>query len=110
MPSTCTIFPNDSQTTHPTLDLGEKISVTRFNVDNSTTISATITIDSSASRGPRDVSVTTPRGTDILENGFVVTRGPLPVWIWVVAGLTGVVLLGALLLFVVRRGPHGKRN
>jgi len=85
------------------IDFGDKISVDKFNVDNATVIHATLAIDSSAARGPRNVSVTTPRGTDILEGGFVVTRGPLPVWIWVVAGLAGAVVLGVSALLIMRR-------
>lgn len=54
------------------VSFGAGITVNSFNVDSSTQITANITIDADAPTGPRDVSVTTLGGTDILVDGFTV--------------------------------------
>lgn len=58
------------------VDFGPGITVTGHTVKSSTQITAGITIGSSAAVGPRDVSVTTPGGTAILEDGFAVAAMP----------------------------------
>jgi hypothetical protein len=58
------------------VSFGAGISVNSFVVDSDTQIRANITIDAGATPGLRDVSVTTPGGTDILPNGFNVSQGP----------------------------------
>jgi hypothetical protein len=58
------------------VSFGLGIIVNSFNVDSSTQITANITIDPGATPGLRDVSVTTPGGTDVLTSGFTVSQGP----------------------------------
>jgi len=52
--------------------LGSYVSVNSFLVDNDAQITANITILSYASPGTRNVKVTTPCGSDLLNNGFTV--------------------------------------
>jgi hypothetical protein len=54
--------------------LGSYVSVNSLTVDNDTQITANITILSYASPGTRNVTVTTPAGTDTLSDGFTVNR------------------------------------
>jgi outer membrane protein assembly factor BamB len=54
--------------------LGSYVGVNSFTSDNDTQIIANITIASFASPGIRNVSVTTPGGTDTLAGGFTVNR------------------------------------
>ncbi len=54
--------------------LGSYVSVNSFLVDNDTQITANITILSYASPGTRNVTVTTPWGTNTLNGGFTVNR------------------------------------
>ncbi len=58
------------------VDFGSGIAVTGHAVKSSTQITAGITIEGSAAVGLRDVSVTAPGGTAILEGGFSVTAAP----------------------------------
>ncbi|MBN2100207.1 MAG: IPT/TIG domain-containing protein [Dehalococcoidia bacterium] len=58
------------------LDFGAEVTVNSFNVDSPTQITVNITIDAGATPGLRDVSVTTPGGTQSLANGFYVSQGP----------------------------------
>jgi hypothetical protein len=58
---------------------GAGITVNNFTVNNSTKITASISIDETAEPGLRDVFVTTPGGTDTLTNGFTVTAAPSPI-------------------------------
>jgi titin len=55
---------------------GSEITVNSFNVDNSTQITANITISGSAATGSRDVSLTTPGGTATKTGGFAVNQAP----------------------------------
>jgi len=57
-----------------TVNFGSGITTTGFTADNSTQISANITISSGATPGTRDVSVTTPGGTANLSDGFSVLQ------------------------------------
>ncbi|GAG35953.1 unnamed protein product, partial [marine sediment metagenome] len=57
-------------------DFGGGITVDSFTVDSATQITANITIDAAAATGVRDVSVTTPGGTDTLIAGFTVEPAP----------------------------------
>jgi hypothetical protein len=52
---------------------GADITINSSTVDSDTQITANITIDSGATLGTRDVTVTTPGGTDTLTDGFTVT-------------------------------------
>ena len=54
------------------VSFGSGIMVNTFTVDNSTQITANITISSNATPGARDVSVTTPGGTATKSAGFIV--------------------------------------
>jgi hypothetical protein len=56
---------------------GSGITVNKFTVNNSTQITANITIDDMAATGTREISVTSPVGTVNLPDGFAVT-GPAP--------------------------------
>ncbi len=58
------------------VDFGAGIITDNFTVDSDTQVTASITIDAAAAVGYRDVSVTTPEGTDAEANGFVVVATP----------------------------------
>jgi hypothetical protein len=58
------------------VDFGPGITVTGHTVKSGSQITAGITISGSAAAGPRDVAVTTPGGTAILEAGFAVAAVP----------------------------------
>jgi peptidoglycan/xylan/chitin deacetylase (PgdA/CDA1 family) len=55
---------------------GSGITVNSFTVDSPTRITCNITIDALADIGARDVSVTTPGGTDTMTGGFTVVQAP----------------------------------
>lgn len=59
-----------------TVGLGADITVNSFTVDNSTQITASISISASAMVGPRDVSVANAAGTDTMSGGFTVDQAP----------------------------------
>jgi hypothetical protein len=54
------------------VSFGANVTINSFTVDSATQITANITIAADAPVGPRDVSATTPGGTGILTNGFIV--------------------------------------
>jgi hypothetical protein len=56
------------------VSFGSGITTTGFTVDNSTQITANITIDAGAAVGARDVSVTNADGTDTLTSGFTIDQ------------------------------------
>ena len=58
------------------LSFGADVTVASFNVNNSSQITASISIGGSAASGPRDVTVTTPGGTATLASGFTVAGLP----------------------------------
>jgi hypothetical protein len=58
------------------VSFGAGITVTGFTEDSATQITADITIATDAALGARDVSVTTPAGTETLTDGFTVTDIP----------------------------------
>jgi hypothetical protein len=58
------------------VNFGDNITIESYGSMSDELISANITIESGAPSGPRDVTVTTPGGTDTLSNGF--TMGVLP--------------------------------
>ena len=58
------------------MSFGPGITINSFTVDNNTQITASITIDGAATAGYRDVSVTTPDGSDTEVNGFLVVAMP----------------------------------
>jgi hypothetical protein len=57
------------------VSFGAGITVEDFNVDSSTVITAEIAINAGATKGARDVSVTTPSGTGTKTDGFTVAGG-----------------------------------
>jgi subtilisin family serine protease len=62
-----------------TLTLGAGVTVSGVTVPSATQLQATLTIDSSAAEGPRDVTVTNPGGgAATLTGGFVVTVAGAP--------------------------------
>jgi hypothetical protein len=61
------------------VSFGDGITVNSFTVDNDTQISASITIAGDATPGTRDVSVTTPKGTGTLTDGFTIVENSPPV-------------------------------
>ena len=90
------------------VDFGSGITVTDFDVDSPDQITAHISIDEDAALGWRTVSVTTPEGTGILEEGFDVEDNDsgLPGWVWVlvvVGGLLAMAVLFAGGIMVLRR-------
>ena len=58
------------------VSFGADITVNSYTVDGNTQVTASITIGGSAAPGLRDVSLTTPGGTDTLPNGFTVLGIP----------------------------------
>ena len=56
------------------VDFGTGVTVSGFDVDSDTQITATIEIASGTPEGYRDVTVTTPGGSDTLTSGFEVTE------------------------------------
>ncbi len=54
------------------VSFGANITIDNYHIDTDAVISANITIDIDAILGVRNVSVTTPQGTGILTNGFMV--------------------------------------
>ena len=57
---------------------GSGITISNIIEDSSNQITAGITIDSAATLGPRDVSVTTPGGTATLTDGFTIVHNQIP--------------------------------
>jgi len=55
------------------VSFGTDIVINNFSIDYYTQVTANITIAENAALGTRDVSVTTPKGTGILSEGFTVT-------------------------------------
>jgi|GEM_PF-450011 len=74
------------------VSFGPGVSVISFQVDaGGAQIAADITIDAAAVPGPRDVSVTTPAGTDTLSSAFTVqSPPPVPPVLASVAPVSGV--------------------
>ena len=60
------------------VSFGSGITVNSYTVDNSTQITANITISGSATTGARDVSVTAPGGTATKSAGFTVSKPLAP--------------------------------
>jgi len=86
------------------VSLGEGITVNSFAVDSPTQITVNITIDENAASGSRDVSVTTPGGTDSLSGGFEIETlesGSTPFWAWILIGIVPLLLI--LFFFMLRR-------
>jgi hypothetical protein len=69
------------------VSFGESITTNSYSVDNDTQITANITIAAGANIGTRDVSVTTPEGTDIEIDAFTVIAANITVTAPVVAAL-----------------------
>ncbi len=93
------------------VDFGAGISVSGFTVVGDGEITARIAIDEGAGPGARDVTVTTPRGTATARGAFRVDGAGAGVhlWVYLVAGLGGLVGLGiltSLAIWIVRRRPR----
>ena len=87
---------------------GEGIAVSEFRVVSDTEVTAKIAIDSDATTGKRDVTVTTPSGTGASPGGFTVndTGSRVHLWVYLVAvagGLVGLGLLASLGVWLRRR-------
>jgi alpha-tubulin suppressor-like RCC1 family protein len=85
------------------VSFGTGITVENFDIIGNA-ITAEIVIDRDAEVGPRDVSVTTPMGTDTMTGGFAVTAGSsgLPWWAYLLVVLGGLVVLMMLVAVVAR--------
>ena len=81
------------------VSLGDGIRVESFTVDSPTQITATITIDQTATVGLRNVSVTTASDTATLSDSFNIqaqqTSHASSAWLWL-----GIVLVSLLLVFM----------
>jgi osmotically-inducible protein OsmY len=74
---TLTVIISGSNLTEATaISFGSGITVNNFIVNSDSQITVNISIASDAILGPRDASLTTPRGTGTLTGGFTVTQGP----------------------------------
>ena len=90
------------------IDFGPGITIRGVRVVSDGEITVEITIDSDAELGARDVSVTTPMGTDTMTGGFAVTArsSGLQWWMYpmaIVGGLMALMILVAVGARVVRR-------
>jgi len=81
------------------VSLGDGIRVESFTVDSPTQITATITIDQTATVGLRDISVTTASDTATLSDSFSIqaqqTSNASSAWLWL-----GIALVSLLLFFM----------
>jgi hypothetical protein len=89
------------------VSFGSGVTVENLDVSGNV-ITAVIAIDRDAETGPRDVSVTTPMGTNTMTGGFAVTAGSsgLQWWMYPVAilgGLMALMFLVAVAARLVRR-------
>jgi hypothetical protein len=85
------------------VSFGEGITVNGIQVDSPNQITVNITIDEDAEAGPRNVSVTTPGGTESLPDGFSVKEAGNSASLWWWLGLALVLLLLGLLFFMLTR-------
>jgi hypothetical protein len=69
------------------VSFGESITTNSFFVDSDTQITANVTLTASANIGTRDVSVTTPEGTDTATGAFTVIEANITITAPVVAAL-----------------------
>lgn len=79
------------------VSFGDGVTVRSFTVDSDTQITATISIGREAETGTRDVTVTTPNGSETLPALFTVEATPssVPLYVWLLAGFgAAAVLLG----------------
>ena len=89
------------------VNFGSGITVNSFSVDSSNRITANITINSDASPGHYDVTVTTPSGDGTLTEAFSVTTestgGSGSWWLWLLTPLLFLGIGGLLLLLLFKR-------
>jgi large repetitive protein len=88
------------------ISFGDGVTVRSFTVDSDTQISATISISRRAETGSRDVTVTTPEGTETLPGLFSIEVPPtsVPMYVWLLAGFgAAAVLLGLAGVLVWRK-------
>jgi len=89
------------------VNFGSGITVNSFSVDSSNRITANITINSDASPGHYDVTVTTPSGDGTLTEAFSVTTesagGSGSWWLWLLTPLLLLGIGGLLLLLLFKR-------
>jgi hypothetical protein len=78
------------------VSFGEGITVHSFTVDSDTQITAIVDIGRRADVGARDVTVTTPEGTETFPAFFTVEAPPssLPLYVWLLAGFGAAAVLG----------------
>lgn len=83
------------------VSFGAGIEVLGFTVASDTEMTVTIAIDRAAAAGPRDLIVTTPRGTGTITGGFMVNgaEGRTQVGGYVAAGAAGLVGLAVVAAF-----------
>jgi uncharacterized membrane protein len=94
------------------VSFGDGITVNGIQVDSPNQITVNVTIDEDAEAGPRNVSVTTPGGTESLPDGFSVKEAGNSASLWWWLGLALVLLLLGLLFFMLthkkkKRAAHG---
>ncbi len=101
------------------VSFGAGIAVRGFRLVSDSEIAVTITIDSAAEAGKRDVAVTTPRGVAMVPGGFKVNEAGSRVhlWVYLVSVAGGLVGLGILAWFELRlrrryriRGNNHRRD
>jgi hypothetical protein len=85
------------------VSLGAGITVDSFTVDSATQITAQVTIDADATKGPRDVSVSVLETSGTLVNAFEVEAGAsgIPMYVWILAG--GMAAAGLLGIVMIAR-------
>ncbi len=87
------------------VSFGEGITVHSFTVDSDTQITAIVDIGRRADVGARDVTVTTPEGTETFPAFFTVEAPPssLPLYVWLLAGFGAAAVLGVVGIVVWRK-------
>lgn len=91
------------------VSFGSGITTNSLAVDNSNTITVSVSIAGDATLGAREVSVTTPNGTATKAESFIVTEegeasaGGYPFWIWIIVGVAAVLTVGVVAYLLGRR-------
>jgi hypothetical protein len=86
------------------ISLGDGITVTGFNVDSPTRITAEISIDANAPAGTRDIKISAPQGEGALSDAFTVNEISEAFQWWIfVAVLAFIIIVAIIIFFVVRR-------
>ena len=85
------------------VSFGEGIVVRSFTVDSDTQITAAVNIGRTADLGTRDITVTTPEGTETFPAFFSVEAPGMPLYVWLLAGLGAALVLGLVGVVVWRK-------